>query len=142
MPTFSNLPLPRRYNSLRLLGFDYSSPTASYFTTLSTDSSRPVFGDINLAKSVLAALLNQNHLRVSAYSLLPDHFHLLVSVLRNWPRVRPEHFLSKQLWHRSFNDHVIRNDIDLRETLEYIVMNPVRRGYVTKPQFYPFTGVM
>jgi REP element-mobilizing transposase RayT len=62
--------------------------------------------------------------------------------LRNWPHVRPGHFLSKHLWHRSFNDHVIRNDDDLRETVEYIVMNPVKRGYVSKPQFYPFTGLM
>jgi hypothetical protein len=28
----------------------------------------------------------------------------------------------------------------LRETIEYIAQNPVKRGYVTKPQFYPFTG--
>jgi len=32
------------------------------------------------------------------------------------------------------------NDADLRETLEYIAYNPVKRGYVSKPQFYPFTG--
>ena len=60
--------------------------------------------------------------------------------MKNWPRVVPEHFLSKQLWHTKFNDHIIRNDADLRETIEYIAQNPVKRGYVSKPQFYPFTG--
>jgi hypothetical protein len=36
--------------------------------------------------------------------------------------------------------HIIRNDADLRETIEYIVLNPVKRGYVSRPQYYPFTA--
>ena len=213
MPTSPDFPYPRRYNSLRLLGFDYSSPTALYFLTIDTDSSRPVFGDVKLAKSILSALLHDQtraRVRLLAYTLLPDHLHLLAGVkeagknlsatlgafksyttqlywkrsreiaeqqrvalpassverashvearllltalvewraalrpesveIRNWPRVQPEHFLGKHLWHNSFNDHIIRNDGDLRETVEYIALNPVRRGYVSRPQFYPFTG--
>jgi REP element-mobilizing transposase RayT len=214
MPTSPDFRYPRRYNSLRLLGFDYSSTSALYFVTVDTDSSRPVFGDIKLAKAILAALLHsktQEKIRMQAYTLMPDHLHLLAGVsdagkslsvalgafksyttqvywkrsreiieqqqvelppasvetsgrdearpllaaliewraalrpevveLKNWPRVHPEHFLGKQqLWHTKFNDHIIRNDDDLRETVEYIALNPVKRGYVSKPQFYPFTG--
>jgi len=44
------------------------------------------------------------------------------------------------LWQEKFFDHVIRNDTDLQENLNYIAMNPVKAGYVTKPQFYPYTG--
>jgi hypothetical protein len=62
--------------------------------------------------------------------------------LRNWPVVRPELFLRKHLWQAKFFDHVIRNDIDLRENLEYIAMNPVRAGYVARSYFYPYTGFM
>ena len=36
----------------------------------------------------------------------------------------------------------IRNDFDLQENLDYIAMNPVREGYVTQPQFYPYTGFL
>ncbi|HXG66353.1 MAG TPA: hypothetical protein VNO70_14740 [Blastocatellia bacterium] len=215
MPVASDFNYPRRYNSLRLLGFDYTSSTALYFITVLTDSSRPVFGDIKLAKAVLIALLDGRtlaRLRLIAYTLLPDHFHLVAGVkkpgeslsnslgafksfttqlywkrareivesqsvalpstsvqkssgdearlllrsliewqtalrpeaveIRNWPNVRPDHFVSKRLWGRSFHEHIIRNDADLRETVEYIAMNPVRRGYVSKPQFYPFTGII
>jgi hypothetical protein len=60
--------------------------------------------------------------------------------LKNWPNVRPEMFMTKQLWQDSMYDHIIRNDADLRETVKYIAMNPVKRGYVKVPQFYPFTG--
>ena len=62
--------------------------------------------------------------------------------LRNWPRVQPEHFLQKRLWQKGLYDHVIRNDFDLQENMEYIVMNPVKEGYVTVPQFYPYTGLL
>jgi len=62
--------------------------------------------------------------------------------LTNWPRVRPEHFLTKRLWQTRMFDHVIRNDSDLRQNLEYIAMNPVREGYVAQPQFYPYTGFL
>ena len=212
MPVLADSKLRKRYNSLRLLGFDYSSTTTLYLITIATDSRRPVFGDIKLAKACLAALLDPRtlaRLTVRAYTLLPDHFHLLTGLrqegsdlssalgafksyttqlywkrsreiveadsvrlpvrsvakdegdkapllralsewrvalrpeavaLKQWASVKPQHFLSKQLWHGSFNDHVIRNEHDLRETVEYIAMNPVKRGYVTRPEYCPFTG--
>jgi putative transposase len=46
------------------------------------------------------------------------------------------------LWQSRLFDHVIRNETDLHENLEYIAMNPVKAGYVTRPQFYPFTGFL
>ena len=62
--------------------------------------------------------------------------------LKNWPRVKPEHFLRKRLWQTRMFDHIIRNDFDLQENLEYIAMNPVREGYVKVPQFYPYTAFL
>src|SRR5262249_43917109 len=213
MPIAPDFPLPRRYNSLRISGFDYSNTASLFFISINTDSSRPVFADFNLAKATLSALLADRTLariRVHAYTLLPDHSHLLAGVrdsskrlsdslgyfnsyttsqfwkrshavldgdmfelprqvervpldrvraellaalmdwcvtlshemveLRNWPRLKAQHFISKRLWHQRFHEHVIRNEADLRETIKYIAMNPVKRGYVSKPQYYPFTG--
>ena len=209
----TDFPFARRYNSLRLLGFDYSSVSALYSITLKTDAARPVFADITLAKRVLSVLLDDRtlaRLRLCAYTLLPDHMHLVASVkqsgrqlssllgafeslttqiywkrcreiletrsialpsksvqksandeatqllkglaegrltlrpeaveLKNWPRPKPEQFLGKHLWQRSFNDRVIRSEAEFQETVEYIMLNPVRRGYVSKPEFYPFSG--
>lgn len=62
--------------------------------------------------------------------------------LKNWPSLKPQQFLKKRLWQEKFFDHVIRNDIDLQENVDYIVMNPVRAGYVSVPQFYPYTGFL
>jgi REP element-mobilizing transposase RayT len=52
--------------------------------------------------------------------------------LKNWPSLKPGQFLQKRLWQTRLFDHIIRNDIDLQENLDYIAMNPVRAGYVTQ----------
>lgn len=213
MPVF-NL-LNRRYNTLRLLGYDYNSTSRLCAISLVTDLRRPLFADVDLAKSVLNCLLNDRtlgSLRLRAFTLMPDHLHLLAGVrdtdkklpdligflksyttqqywkrsceivqsgrvvlpsirvnrstlresrpllsalldwsatlrpevveLKNWPNVKPEHFRQKRLWQTRLFDHVIRNDFDLEENLNYIAMNPVREGYVTQPQFYPYTGFL
>ena len=209
----SDFLFPRRYNSLRLPGYDYNSTWQLCAITLVTDLRRPVFADVSMAKRLLTCLLSNEtfeHLRVRAFTLMPNHLHLIAGVrdakkkltnlvgtfkgyttqqywkrsreivesgqvilpstcisksgqdrkliaslmdwraslrpevveLKNWPNVKPEHFLKKSLWQASMFDHVIRNDVDLQENLSYIAMNPVREGYVRLPQFYPYTGFL
>jgi len=213
MPQFDYL--DRRYNTLRLLGYDYNSAWQLCAVTLVTDLRRPLFADVHLAKSILRCLLSDqtlDHLRLRAFTLLPDHLHLIAGVrdahkklpnligfvksyttqqywkrscevvqtgqvvlpstfvikshlkesepllsalldwratvrpevveLNNWPNLTPEHFRQKRLWQTRFFDHVIRNDFDLQANVDYLVMNPVRRGYVTHPQFYPYTAFL
>jgi REP element-mobilizing transposase RayT len=212
MPQFG-FPYPRRYNTLRLLGYDYNSTWQLCAISLVTDLRRPLFADVIMAKRVLSSLLSDQtfeHMRVRAFTLMPDHLHFLAGVrdaekklpnligffksyttqqywkrsheiiqtgqvvlpstfvtksgeresrpllsalmdwratlrpevvqLNNWPNVKVEHVLRKHLWQTRLYDHVIRNDFDLQENLDYIAMNPVRGGYVTRPQFYPYTG--
>ncbi len=215
MPHFPYFPHPRRYNTLRLLGYRYNSVFKLCAVTMVTDLRRPLFADLKLAKSVLASLLSDQTLalmRVKAFNLMPDHLHLLAGVrqpefnlpsllgrfesyttqlywqrsreivdsrqvclpptsvartdpkdarpllgpvlewratlrpeiveLKNWPSLKPDQFLRKRLWQTKFFDHIIRNDTDLQENLDYIAMNPVKAGYVTRPQFYPYTGFL
>ena len=61
--------------------------------------------------------------------------------LKNWPNVKPEHFLKKRLWQKGLYDHASATMLP-QENLDYIAMNPVREGYVTHPQFYPYTGFL
>jgi REP element-mobilizing transposase RayT len=215
MPHFEHSPFPCRYNSLRLLGYDYSSVSRLCAMTLVTESRRPVFADMKLAKRVLASLLSDqmlSEMRLRAFTLMPDHLHLLAGVqnpdtdlptligqfksfstqlywkrsreivasakvslpslsvtkagiqesepllhaladwnttlrpeavaLKNWPTIQPSLFLDRHLWQTRFFDHVIRNEKDLNESLDYIAFNPVCAGYVTQPFFYPYTGFL
>ena len=215
MPHFEYFPYPRRYNTLRLLGYDYNSIYDLCAITLVVSSRRPLFADMQLSKAVLTCLLSDETLaemRLRSFTLMPDHLHFIAGVrqpelnlprligdfksyttqlfwkrsrevvdsqqvslpskcvaksglkesrsvisalidgravlrpevveLKNWPRVKPAHFLQKSLWQTGLYDHIIRNDQDLQENLTYIEMNPVREGYVSYPFFYPYTGFL
>ena len=215
MPHFDDSPYPCRYNSLRLLGYDYTSILHLCAITIVTDLRRPVFADVKLAKSILACLLSDEtlgRLHLRAFTLMPDHLHLIAGVtrsesnlssligqfksfttqlywkrsreivastkpilpsssvcksdlqqtnsllhalvdwkatllpetveLRNWPKPHHTLFLNKHLWQPGLFDHIIRNEKDLNENLNYIAFNAVRAGYVTHPCFYPYTGFL
>jgi len=215
MPHFDDSPYPCRYNSLRLLGYDYRSTLRLCAITLVSYLRRPVFADMQLAKLVLTSLLSdetRKQMYVRAFTLMPDHLHLLGGVrqpdfdlrnvigkfksfstqlywkrsreivasgqlslpslsvkksdtkgtklllqaladwqatlrpeivqLRNWPSPPPTLFIAKHLWQPGFFDHVIRNEKDLQESLNYIALNPVRAGYVSEPYFYPYTAFL
>jgi putative transposase len=76
--------------------------------------------------------------------LMPDHLHALIQVPE---RYRLTHvisswkgYLAKNLdirWHHGFFDHRIRRSESLSEKWNYIEMNPVRSGYVKKPEDWP-----
>jgi REP element-mobilizing transposase RayT len=42
------------------------------------------------------------------------------------------------IWQDESFDHVLRGEESLRETIEYIRQNPVRRGLVKNPEDYPW----
>jgi REP-associated tyrosine transposase len=44
------------------------------------------------------------------------------------------------IWQRRFWEHVIRDDTDFRNHIEYIHYNPVKHGYVTQPADWPYSA--
>ena len=102
---FSN----RRYNTLRLLGYDYNSTSKLCAISLVTDLRRPLFADVKMAKSVLKCLLSDqtlDYLRLRAFTLMPDHLHLLAGV-REAEKKLPnligfiKSYTTQQYWKRS-----------------------------------------
>jgi len=77
--------------------------------------------------------------------LMPDHLHALIQVpersklthvIASW-----KGYLTRNLnirWHRGFFDHRIRRSESLNEKWNYIEMNPVRAGFVKKPEEWPY----
>ena len=92
-----------------------------------------------------------------AYVILPDHFHWLVR-----PRMEVSNFTSLmhsfkrnytlnlkrargirrsiQFWQEGFWDHVIRNQKDLINHIEYIRWNPIKHGHVRRPEEWPYSS--
>src|SRR5262249_11440996 len=92
------------------------------------------------SRFVVRSGIEESRLVMSALTQYSANLRPEVVELKNWPAVKPEHFLKKHLGQTRFFDHVIRNHQDLEENLKYIAMNPVRAGYVSQPWFYPYTG--
>jgi putative transposase len=143
-----------RRDSVRLKGFDYSWPRV-YFVTIVAQARRARFLDERVANATIESLRklkNDFRFNVYIYCLMPDHFHGLIgpgesgrtlgSLCGAFKSLSTRKYWSwydGKLWQRQFFDHIIRNYQDFEETLEYIRMNPVRRGLVTNPEDWPYT---
>jgi len=91
---------------------------------------------------------------------MPDHVHVLFTALRGpegWTFALPEILKtikgvsarrinqlagrSGPVWQDESFDHVLRGNESLRETIEYIRQNPVRKGLAGKPEDYRWLWV-
>ena len=152
--------VPSRYpkrKTARLRDFDYAQANTVFFITLCSLGKRQVFVRHDFNIEVVGCIKKErervNH-AVYVFCLMPEHIHLLSSPIGSGiPITRFMGGLSSQItrlsWRyghsgrllqRSFYDHVIRKDEDLRRIAEYILNNPVRRGFVERWQGYQYSG--
>lgn len=149
---------PKR-KSLRLKGFDYASPNAVFFVTFRTKGNQPLFTNGNNAERageiIIEAKKALSH-AVYVYCIMPDHVHILCSPLDSGiPITRLVELvkskLTRFLWkggfagsifQRSFYDHIVRRDEELREITRYILDNPVRKGLANVWPEYAYCGIL
>ena len=64
--------------------------------------------------------------------------------LRSAPRDRQSASRDRQryrpIWQKRFHDHLIRDDRDRDDHLDYLVYNPVRHGLATCPHAWPYSS--
>ena len=111
---------------------------------------------------VLEHCLREQGKRIHLYAvvIMPDHAHLLLLPLRaedGWPfplvdtlqclKGATAHRINKLLhregpvWEEESFDHVLRSDEILKEKVEYLRQNPVRRRLVPRPEDYRWLWV-
>ena len=153
--------LPKR-KSPRLKSFDYST-TGAYFITICTQNRKNILSTIvgegsplpklshygEIADLWIQKLPEKYHeISVDCYVIMPNHIHLLLSVMKDDGRGNPsptvdtamgwlKYQITKEinklrgtpgekLLQRSFFDHIIRNQDDYYEIYKYIYENPMR----------------
>lgn len=102
--------------------------------------------------------------KILAYVILPDHLHLIMTLPENdsnyslrWSMIKS--LFSKQIifsepisaarikkrergiWQRRFWEHLIRDEADLENHVNYIHFNPVKHGYVNNPIDWKFSSI-
>jgi putative transposase len=124
---------------------------ATYFITCVTDKRAPILVEhADLLHRAIEHAREHLGFIVSAWSILPDHCHLLIEVGQTdistiMHRIKQKFsslYRSKyglrrgRLWQNRFWDHVIRDQLDFNRHLDYIHYNPVRHGRTDDPFAY------
>ena len=85
---------------------------------------------------------------------LPDgdsNYSLCLSLIKRYfsMQLRPVEYINEArvkkrergIWQHPFWEHLIRDDLDYERHMNYILYNPVKHGYVTKPSDWPFSSI-
>lgn len=85
---------------------------------------------------------------VALVVLMPDHLHAILSAFGNrslestvssWKRLAAKRL--KIRWQRGFFDHRLRSESSAQQKWKYVMQNPVRAGFVSKPKDWPYVLV-
>jgi putative transposase len=113
--------------------------------------------DLNrLILDVLREEQERQNCVVFTYCLMPDHLHFLVSPRQDGVSILKftDQYKGKttnrnwtmgwwgKLWQPRYYDHIVRAEEDLRTIAEYILNNPVRKGFAERAADWPWGGSM
>jgi putative transposase len=103
---------------------------------------------------------NNKLYNLQGFTIMPNHVHLLiepltneegeyysVATIMNLIKGRSARFINKELkrsgtlWLREYYDHYVRDENELNNIVRYIVMNPVKAGFVEKAEQWDWTWV-
>jgi len=139
-------------------------PGASYFFTvnLADRSSRLLVDRITDVRAVVRDVRRAHPFTIVAWVVLPDHLHAVWTMPDNdadyatrWglikagfsrripkdERIRASRARKGErgIWQRRFWEHLIRDDRDLAQHVDYIHHNPVKHGYVDRAVDWPYS---
>ena len=126
---------------------------ASYFFTLVTYKRYPLFQyseNIALLRNVFTHVKKRHPFTINAIVILPDHIHTIWTLPNDtndystrWRLIK--HFFSRQniqspnkkIWQPRFWEHLIRDENDLKNQIDYIHYNPVKHGLAKSSVEWP-----
>lgn len=129
----------------------------SFFITVVAYERRSIFSTVQFCEKfyeIVARLRVQLSFRLFEHVLMPDHYHVILepstthplnetmrrlngTLAREWNLLYGK---TDQVFQHGYYDHAIRNMEDYREKARYIHDNPVRAGFVSSPEQYPWSS--
>jgi putative transposase len=139
------------------------TPGTTYFFTVVTADRKPILVDeIQRLRRAFRETMVRKPFKIEAIVILPDHLHTLWTLSQGdedfsarWRILKwlfssglsndgaRDSLLAKRekgVWQRRFWEHRIRDERDWANHLDYIHYNPVRHGYVSSPQEWPYSS--
>ena len=137
----------------------YYLENAEYFITVVTKNRRRLFinrENVEILKKSFREAKERFPFFMRAFVFLPDHLHVLIQ-----PKSKPEdvsaivgitkrtftqsickllpNLKEKKLWQARFHDHIIRDEKDFKNHVDYLHFNPVQHGWARKPEDFHFS---
>ena len=102
----------------------------------------------------LARMRQKQQFVLTAWVFLPDHWHAIIypphplSIAQAMSAIKVSSMVAinhdrhekEEVWQERFFDHALRTVKDYGETVEYIHMNPVKRGLVERPEQWQWSS--
>ncbi len=144
-------------------------PGATYFFTVVTYRRRPILCDAPVRaalRDAIKTVQSRHPFTINAWVLLPDHLHCvwtlppgdanysmrwglikrMVSLAcaqyyhrTDWMTVSKTKHRESTFWQRRYWEHCITTELDYSHHIDYIVINPVKHGLVTRVRDWPYT---
>ena len=142
-------------------------PGGTYFFTVATYRRQPVLTEETLRMGLRVGIERARRtlpFTIDAWVLLPDHLHCTWTLppqdsdfAERWSLIKRHtsrsctgcgnESLSRSrqrrkesgLWQRRFLEHLIRDEVDFSQHVEYIHWNPVKHGYVRSVADWPYS---
>jgi putative transposase len=134
-----------------------------YFFTVVTLDRRPILIDhVDRLREAFHRTMAARPFALEAVVILPDHLHAIwrlpagdADYSSRWAQLK--HYFStglsleqraqsrmrkreRGIWQRRFWEHLIRDEKDWRRHMDYIHHNPVKHGYCTSPEAWPYSS--
>ncbi|RUR28056.1 REP-associated tyrosine transposase [Vreelandella nanhaiensis] len=125
-------------------------PGGTYFFTVVTYARQSLLADslnVNALGRAFRRVRDEQPFTMEAFVLLPDHLHCIWTLpegdtdyssrWRDIKKYASKEFLlpagGSSTWQRGFWEHVIRDENDWRQHVDYIHYNPVKHGWAKAP---------
>lgn len=145
-------------------------PGGTYFFTIVTYCRRPLFknsDNVHLLRTAVASVQAKQPFKIMAAVILPDHIHFIwqlppddsnysqrisrlkVLFTRAYKAKNPSNLeisisrhrhRESDVWQRRFWEHLIRDEADLQQHLDYIHYNPVKHRLVSCPHLWEYSS--
>jgi putative transposase len=129
----------------------------TFFATSSIAGKRNLLQSDRSARLFIRVLYGyraQGKFRVHEFVVMPDHFHLLITIEASMTiehavqfikggfafRAGKEFGMRAPVWQKGFYDARVWNSQQYERLREYIHDNPVKRGLVLQPDLFPYSS--
>ncbi len=126
-------------------------PGGTWFFTVKLQNRRSdlLTRHIDTLRAATQCVKRRKPFLINAWVILPEHMHCIWTLPENdtdysgrWRDIKKTFTRVLEMsgiWQPRFWEHTIRDDNDLRQHTDYIHINPLKHGYVTRVKAWPYS---